>query len=60
MAVQGVIETFKSTFDVASFTDEQRAEAYRLLCQGVADNMATFEQSLRSKHVEIEEIVKSK
>jgi hypothetical protein len=60
MAIQNVIEAFNSTFDVASFTDEQRAEAYRLLINGVTDGMAEFEKRLRSKHVEVEKCFQSK
>jgi hypothetical protein len=60
MAVQSVIETFNSSFDTASLSDEQRAEAYQLLVAGVTDGIAKFEEDLRLHHVEVEEILRSK
>jgi len=59
-AVLRAIEVFKGAVDMASFTEEERAEAYRLLCDGVTDGMAKFEESLRPHHVEVEEVFKSK
>jgi hypothetical protein len=60
IAVEGVMERFNSTFDMASFTEEERAAAYRLLCDGVTEGIAKFEESLRPHHVEVEELLKSK
>jgi hypothetical protein len=54
MAAQSAIQTFESTFDSGSLTAEQRTAAIQLLANGVTDGMKKFEESLRSKHVEIE------
>jgi len=43
LALQSVIETFNRSFDTARLSDEQRAEAYQLLADGVTDGIAKFE-----------------
>ena len=60
LSIQSVIEIFNRTFDATTFTDEQRAEVYLLLAEGVTVEMAKFEVNLRPHHVEVEEIFKSK
>ena len=47
LAIQAVIEIFHSRFDVASFSDEQRAEAYQRLAGGVTKEIAEFAETLK-------------
>jgi len=58
--VEMMVPHHEGAVDMATFTEEERAEAYRLLCDGVTDGMAKFEESLRPHHVEVEEVFKSK
>jgi len=55
-AIKNAIETA----DKETFTDEQRAEAIQLLCDGVTDGLAQFAESLQPHHVEVENILQSK
>jgi len=47
MAVQSAIQTFDHAFDTASLTEEQRADAYRLLAEGVAEGIDEFAEKLK-------------
>jgi hypothetical protein len=59
-ATNQAIQKVLDNFDTASLTEEERAEAYRLLCNGVTDGIAKFEEQLRLHHVEVEAILQSK
>jgi hypothetical protein len=58
-AVQKALHAFESEFDMLNLTKEQRDEAILLLCNGVTDTFQNFEKSLRPRHVEIEQSLKS-
>jgi hypothetical protein len=58
-AVERAISTFDNATVNAALTDDEKAEAVKLISQGCTNGIAEFEKTLRPKQFEVEAAFKS-